>query len=244
MALRIKKAAAKTRQPHTFLLANTYEVTIRKRAGNRNIRLSVKADGSINVTIPTWAGYYAGRDFAESKLDWIRSQIPERTVLKDGQIIGKFHHLALAPTHGLSKPRSLVTTTTLTVRYPFDWSADDQRIQDIAAAACIRALRLQAEQLLPPRLADLAQKHGFSYNGVQIKRLKGRWGSCDQHQHIVLNLFLMQLPWECIDYVLLHELTHTRIMQHGEPFWSKMQGVVPDLARIRKIMRTHQPVLR
>jgi hypothetical protein len=89
----------------------------------------------------------------------------------------------------------------------------------------------------------LAQKHGFEYSSVSVKRLKGRWGSCDQHQNIVLNLYLMQLPWELIDYVLLHELTHTRILRHGPDFWAAMQRVLPNVKAIRKEMKQHQPVL-
>jgi len=79
---------------------------------------------------------------------------------------------------------------------------------------------------------------------VRIKRLSSRWGSCDSHQNIVLNLYLMQLPWECIDYVLLHELTHTQILRHGAPFWDAMGKLLPNLAAIRKQMRGYHPVLQ
>ena len=116
-------------------------------------------------------------------------------------------------------------------------------MQKAAHDACIKALRKQAEQLLPGRLSNLADRHGFAYGSVQIKHLKSRWGSCDHERNITLNLFLMQLPWELIDYVLLHELTHTQIMRHGPDFWNAMRRVLPNLQAIRKQMRLHHPVL-
>lgn len=226
-----------------FPLAGFGDITVTKRAGNRNIRLSIKADGKAVVTIPAWATYHSGLAFAQSKLDWLIQQQPERTVLADGQAIGKYHHLQLSPTRGLQAPRSLVTKTAVIIRYPVQLSPDDPIVQTAAEAACIRALRAQANQLLPQRLEQLAQQHGFHFNEVRIKRLKGRWGSCDQQQRIVLNLFLMQLPWECIDYVLLHELTHTKVLRHGPPFWAVMQELIPNLSAVRKLMRQQRPVL-
>lgn len=226
-----------------FPLAGFGDITITKRAGNRNLRLSLKPDGAVTVTIPSWATYHSGLAFAQSKLDWILEQTPTKTVLQDGQAVGKYHHLQLSPTRGLQAPKTLVSKTAVIVRYPFKWTDDDPRVQAAAETACIRALRAQATQLLPQRLEQLATQHGFHFNEVRIKRLKGRWGSCDQHQHIVLNLFLMQLPWECIDYVLLHELTHTKILRHGPPFWSAMHELLPNVGAIRKQMRQQRPVL-
>jgi predicted metal-dependent hydrolase len=226
-----------------FPLPGVGEVTISKRRANRSLRLSVKSDGKVLVTIPAWATYNTGLRFAESKLDWIKQQLPQQTHLRDGQPVGKEHHLQLSPTRGTHTIKTLVTKTAVIVRFPHDLSPESDAVQAAAETACIRALRSEATQLLPPRLEQLAKQHDFHFNEVRIKRLKGRWGSCDNKQRIVLNLFLMQLPWECIDYVLLHELTHTKILRHGPPFWEAMHYVVPNLATIRKQMRTHQPVL-
>ena len=73
--------------------------------------------------------------------------------------------------------------------------------------------------------------------------MTSRWGSCDQQHNIVLNLFLMQLPWELIDYVLVHELAHTQVLRHGPDFWQLMERLLPDCRSLRRRMRDHQPVL-
>jgi predicted metal-dependent hydrolase len=133
--------------------------------------------------------------------------------------------------------------TTVLVSHPGGELAASPAVQRMAEEACVRALRRQAKRLLQQRLAYLAALHGFTYNEVAIKRLKSRWGSCDQHRNIVLNLFLMQLPWELIDYVLLHELTHTRVLRHGPDFWRAMSEVSPAATTLRKDLRAHQPTV-
>jgi predicted metal-dependent hydrolase len=81
-----------------FPLTGFGEITIAKRSTNRNIRLSVKADGAVLVTIPSWATYQSGLRFAHTKIDWLLEQVPEQTILRDGQAVGKYHHLQLSPT--------------------------------------------------------------------------------------------------------------------------------------------------
>jgi predicted metal-dependent hydrolase len=53
----------------------------------------------------------------------------------------------------------------------------------------------------------------------------------------------MQLPWELIDYVILHELVHTVVMAHGPKFWDELDKYVNNLAAKRKAIRSHQPAL-
>lgn len=227
-----------------FELTGVGDITIVKRASSRNIRLSIRSDGQVMVSIPSWANYKAGLKFAESKRDWLLQHVKPVELLQDGQAVGKHHHLELKPTQGIKAPRSLVSKTTITVRYPLSMQSDSPEVQKLATSACIRALRAQAEQLLPGRLQSLAEQHNFTYKSVTVKQLKGRWGSCDSQKNIVLNLFLMQIPWNCIDYVLLHELTHTQVMQHGPPFWQRMEGLVPNLKLVRLQMRGFKPVLQ
>ncbi len=226
-----------------FVLDGDLPVTVYKRRGNRNLRLSVTTSGEIRVSIPAWAPYSAGLTFARSKHEWILAQRRPREVLKEGLRIGKAHHLHFVAKPGVSKPSSRVSPGVVTVTYPHHMSSEDAPVQQAARVASIRALRIQAEQLLPQRLARLAEAHDFSYNGVSVRQLKSRWGSCDQDKAIVLSIFLMQLPWEYIDYVLLHELVHTRIMRHGPDFWNAMTELMPDAKRLRKELHQYRPAL-
>jgi len=98
--------------------------------------------------------------------------------------------------------------------------------------------------LLPPRLARLASEYGFSYRSVSAKQLKRRWGSCDSQHNIVFNFFLMELPWDLIDYVLLHELTHTEHMHHGPDFWSRLKQISPRALDLRRQINTYRPIIQ
>lgn len=227
----------------TFDLDSQTSVTIYKRRGSRSLRLSVSADGTVKVSIPYWTPYSAGLQFAQARREWIISQQRPARPLNSGQIIGKQHTLYFRPSP-TGKLASRVTDETIIISTSADSTFKDSAVQAVARKACIRALRHEAEAQLPKRLGQLAERYGFAYGSVSVKQLKARWGSCDHQRNIVLNLFLMQLPWECIEYVLLHELTHTRIMQHGPKFWAAMAEVCPDVSGIRRQMRTYQPVLQ
>ncbi len=79
-----------------------------------------------------------------------------------------------------------------------------------------------AKSLLTKRLAELATDHGFSYNRVTVRNQRSMWGSCSARNNISLNMKLTRLTPELIDYVILHELLHTRVKNHQKVFWSEL----------------------
>ncbi len=226
-----------------FALDESTTVTIYKRRSSRSLRLSIAADGKIRVSIPAWAPYRVGLEFAKSRRKWIHEQRKPSLILSDGQAIGKAHHLSFNPSTDTATIRTRIKNSQIIVTYPNDLDSNESDVQSAAHRACIRALRSQAGQLLPIRLKELADKHGFEYSSVTVKNMKSRWGSCDQRRNIVLNIYLVQLPWDLIDYVLLHELTHTKILKHGPVFWKAMAEVLPDVQQRRKMVLKHQPIL-
>ncbi len=91
--------------------------------------------------------------------------------------------------------------------------------------------RQQAKRYLPQRLTALARQHGFAYKALRIKNQKTRWGSCSAKGNINLNLRLMMAPPAAIDYVILHELCHTRELNHGAAFWAQVARCCPGYQR-------------
>lgn len=219
-------------------------VTLYKRRGNRSLRLSLGAGGEIRVSLPFWVPYKAGEQFARSKADWIAAhRRPAINGLQHGQAIGKAHRLHFAPSPASTKVTTRLKQNQIEITHPHAYDSLHPAVQKAARTASIRALRQEAEHLLPQRLRDLAVQTGFSYKSVGIKQLKSRWGSCSANQEITLNLFLMQLPWHLIDYVLFHELTHTKVMRHGSPFWAELELHMPRAKQLRKEISAHHPVL-
>jgi predicted metal-dependent hydrolase len=100
-----------------------------------------------------------------------------------------------------------------------------------------------AKKKLIRRLDELAKRHGFSYNLVFIKNQRSRWGSCSSKNNINLNISLVTLPDELMDYVILHELVHTRVKNHSKKFWRELDKVVGDAKSIDKQLRKYGVVL-
>ena len=212
-------------------LENIGEVTLRRRKGSKHLRISVAAHSGVTVSMPSWSPYAAGIAFARSKTDWIVAQQNRTTPLQPithGSQIGKAHRVALSSAVGTS-----VRVKQSEISGPLDAS------QKQLVSAAERALRKQASVLLPKRLAQLAQNTDFTYAEVTIKKMHSRWGSCSNNGVICLNIYLVQLPWELIDYVLLHELTHTKHMNHSTSFWDTLTTHYPNTKQAKKILKTY-----
>ena len=224
-----------------FELPEIGKIGAYKRKGSRSIRVSVTDSGLVRVTLPNWVPYKTAIAFVQSKADWIAKQRQTSvSVLENNQAIGKAHHLIFQPDSTVNRISSRIKGTEAIVIYPLTLRLQDNRVQTAAKAVSIRALRHEADNLLPKRLLTLASEHGLSYTSVNVRMLKTRWGSCNSRSEITLNIFLMQLPWHLIDYVLLHELTHTKVMHHGPKFWKEFQLYLPDAQKLRKQIRSYK----
>ncbi|MGD9300805.1 MAG: DUF45 domain-containing protein [Desulfobacterales bacterium] len=103
--------------------------------------------------------------------------------------------------------------------------------------------RQAARRRLIDRLNYLALKFGFQYNRVFIKNQKTLWGSCSGKNNINLNVNLVRLPEELIDYTILHELVHTRIKNHGQRFWSQLDRLLTDARKLDRTLNEYNFLL-
>ena len=97
-----------------------------------------------------------------------------------------------------------------------------------------------AKNRLVHRLDELCKQNGFTYNKIFVKNQKTRWGSCSAKNNINLNVNLVRLPEELIDYVILHELVHTKIKNHSKLFWEELSRFVTDPKRLAKKLRQYR----
>jgi predicted metal-dependent hydrolase len=113
-----------------------------------------------------------------------------------------------------------------------------RRVSQGDLTAKLEELDLQKiKQGLRARLAGLAAEHGYTYGGVTIRNQKTRWGSCSHRNTISLNIKLALLPAHYRDYVILHELVHTRHHNHGPAFWQELDRHVPGARRLARRLR-------
>ena len=131
----------------------------------------------------------------------------------------------------------------LDIYLPQQANLNDKVIQDVCWKGIIYFMRKDARKILPEKTQFWANEFGFHYSSVKIQSSKSRWGSCSRSGSINLSLYLMMLPMHLIDYVILHELCHTREMNHSDKFWQLMDRVTDGKSKRYRaeIKKYHMP---
>lgn len=216
--------------------------TINERS--RRIRLSIKSDGEIVVSMPSSVLYRDAIRFVESKTDWI---VKQQSRIRAGLTLfapescfkTRFHQLTITKGN-TNKVYNRVGNGIIQIFIPDRVDHEQPKVQEFIKNTLIDVMRWEAKVYLPKRLNELAVKHGFKYQNVSIKNATTRWGSCSSVNNINLNLHLMRIPEHLIDYVLLHELAHTVVKNHGEKFWLLLEQCYPNARKADKEMNNYR----
>jgi predicted metal-dependent hydrolase len=155
--------------------------------------------------------------------------------------IGHSHTLRIA-FDDIDQPKSLIKEQVVSITAPNSYQRDTDQLHHCISRQIRWALRREAMAYLPRRLSHLAQSYGFEYARERFGNQSGRWGSCSTSGTISLNVALMNLPLELIDYVLIHELAHTKQMNHSPAFWDIVEECMPEYRQHRKILKTMSPI--
>lgn len=181
------------------------------------MRLAVKPYQGLEVVIP--------RKFPRKKIPFILQQ-------HEAWIIDQLakHQHSLQPVELPQKIILSLLDTCFLVEYS---SSDTGRLietgntlkiqyrDDLQAIELLRNwIRSRAKQILPPMLSQIAGEFAFEYIKTTIRSQKSRWGSCSSSGTISLNDQLLFMPPETVRYLMIHELCHTRFMNHSADFWS------------------------
>ena len=102
----------------------------------------------------------------------------------------------------------------------------------------LKLLRKKAKNYLPDRTKFLADKYGFKIGRIALRNQKTRFGSCSYRNNINLNINLMNFDYDVIDYVILHELAHTRVKNHSKNFWLEVEKYCPNYKELRKKLKS------
>ena len=168
-------------------IADIGTVYFKKSLKAKRLRISIKNNGIISVTIPANISLKTAEEFVHSKKKWIQKH------LKRIAEINKF-----------------------TLRNSENISTDKKYLKLI----------------LHNRLNEISHKYDFQYNRLFIRSQKTRWGSCSAKNNISLNIKLINLPDDLIDYVILHELVHTKVKNHQNEFWSELEKYIKEPKKI------------
>jgi predicted metal-dependent hydrolase len=219
-----------------------------RRAKRRNIGFTVGPEG-LTVSAPRWVTIAEVEDALRAKSRWIVGKLAQsrqrrerieaaRIDWKDGATfpyLGEPVIVVLDPReagagavlHTAGDALPGVVRHTLHVGLP--QSATGQQIRDSVQAWLMR----QAKRLFTQRLDHYAPQLGVQWRRLSLSSAGTLWGTAQQDGSIRLNWRLIHFRLAVIDYVVAHELSHLRVMDHSPRFWDTVATVMPDYADLR-----------
>lgn len=220
------------------------DIVYRRSPQARYVRVRVTEDGRVRASLPKRAPLSMVRELVDSSRSQIRklveTQKAKRVAYETGMQIGHSHKLQIRYATNIVQPRGRVSGQVIDIVLPAEHPSDET--QSFLSRYVRKALDNEAKAFLPRRLRHLADQFGFEYEKVRFGNQTGRWGSCSSTGTISLNVALMNTPAEVIDYVLIHELAHTRHMNHSNEFWQLVGECLPNYQTHRKTLKTMSPI--
>jgi len=236
------------------LLADTRVAYEFRRGKRRTIGFVVGPDGLV-VSAPKWVPLYEVDAAVREKSGWIVKKLDEmrerrrrlesaRIEWQDGATIpflGQSVIVVLDPRHAFdavgavlnSDADALPGVPRLTLHVGLPHTATPAQIRDAVQAWLMR----QARRLFTERLDHFAPQLGVRWKKLSLSSAGTRWGSASADGAIRLNWRLIHLRQPVIDYVVAHELSHLRVMDHSPRFWDTVATVMPDYAQRRGELR-------
>lgn len=217
------------------------------RSKRRSIGFMIDDDG-LRITAPKWVALTEIENAICEKQRWIFTKLNERRERsarrlqpqmewRDG---GTLPYLGNDITLRILATQSAgilydAESRELTVCLPLD--AAEQQLKDRVQGW----LQLEAKRIFAERLPLYADKLSVSYQSFALSSAMTQWGSCTADGKIRLNWRLVHFALPLIDYVIAHELSHLREMNHSPQFWATVQSVFPEFAAAKKALREHAP---
>ena len=225
---------------------NIGDIEFIKRKGSKKLSITVKPFKNVRVGLPYRFSFDEAKTFVKEQLDWIIEAKKKAELIEEKKSFfsedidyrTREHQLELIAS-SLSTVSSFILGDKLKVYYPEKFGLKNDKTQEQIKEAVIKVLRREARRYLPNRVEELARRHNLSYSKLSIKKTISRWGSCSHDNNINLSIFLMRLPEELIDYVILHELTHTIHKNHGKYFWWQLESLLPGARKLDKELNNY-----
>jgi predicted metal-dependent hydrolase len=221
-----------------------------RRARRRNIGFMVGPEG-LTVSAPKWVPLYEVDAAVKSKSPWILRKLGDaherqrrvessRIDWRDGAtfpFIGEQVVVVLDPRHAFNGAGAVLETSQdtlpgvprLTLHVGLAHNAESSQIRDAVQAWLMR----QATRVFTERLDQFAPRLGVRWRKLVLSNAGTRWGTAHADGLIRLNWRLIHFRLPVIDYVVAHELSHLRVMDHSPKFWDTVAAVVPDYAQLR-----------
>ena len=241
--------------PEKRITVSGIEITVlRKKIKNMYLRV-LPPDGRVQITAPLRAGDGQIRDFAQSRLTWIAAQkkraVDRRSGWPERYETGTAMWLWGTPCRREFQNGRAQSSGAEQQDWPGkNGGAGEFKERRIVLYADENSTQAQREKILkewcrgqmreaiPPVLAECEALVGVRAKEWRIRDMRTRWGTCNTVQsRIWLNLRLVQMPPECLEYVIIHELTHLLEPGHNQRFYHFMDHFLPEWRAVRVAMR-------
>ena len=215
----------------------TYQL---ERSKRRSVGLIVGAHG-LAVRAPKWTPIYEIETFIQQKSDWILKKLFEaeqrqahshktQMVWEDG---AKLDYLGEPFIVHLGALYTTIDTAQSSIWLALPATASAKQIQETCESAIQRAALL----LFETRLNHFAPLLKVQWKSLKLSNAGGRWGSAKSDGTIRLNWRLMHFRLPVIDYVVVHELSHLRHMDHSPRFWDTVESIMPNYEQLKKELK-------
>lgn len=245
-------STAQTRKRQILIQNQVLEYELR-RSKRRSIGFLI-ADQGLRITAPRWVTLADIDKAIHEKQHWIISKLREKRELADKrrQVTMRWEDGARVPY--LGKQLTLRITHQARVSINHDAEQDilhislppdfqEQQLKDRVKSW----LQQEAKRVFNQRMPVFAQRLGVSYHSMSLSSAGTRWGSCTSQGKIRLNWRLIYFSHDVIDYVVAHELSHLREMNHSAKFWATVESIYPEYElakrRLRQTASADLPVL-
>lgn len=211
-------------------MATGISYLLRISARSRKLTIKIDHDGQVIVTAPKFVPKYKVAEFVESARGWIESQMQAQR--------GKPTLLSATSCYYFGKEYTVKVSAradgTVTVARDVLIAAPLITSHKSLLALLNSWLKNRAVEYITKRVYELSERMELPFAGLAFKQQKTRWGSCSSQKNLNFNWKLIHAPKEVIDYVIIHELAHTREMNHGRKFWDLVARFDPDHAIHRR----------
>lgn len=133
------------------------------------------------------------------------------------QYLGRKYYVELIINEELNEIKIDFTESKFVIHLPAELN-----IQSLLLEAFLAFYKEKAIDKIKPRIKKWSKITGLSFNEVKFMQLEKRWGSCTPNNNIIINLDAIKLPFSLIDYLIVHELVHTKIKNHSKEFWAEL----------------------
>lgn len=133
------------------------------------------------------------------------------------QYLGRKYYVEVIINADLSEIKIAFTESKFIVRLPKALNH-----QEALAGSFKKFFKQKAIEKISPRVRKWSKKTGLQFNELKFRQLEKRWGSCTKTNNIIINFDAVKLPYSLIDYLIVHELVHTKIKNHSKEFWAEL----------------------